>query len=106
VFGRLPNERDFQIVDQRGSVHREAGNVTAPEKIGNHRRHAYLDHVTADPPKDGSPSAVSGRHTIDDFPQILGRKHPRQRIDECADRSAAPPRAAELPHVHLAGKLG
>ena len=53
VFGGVAGECDFEIVDERGAVHGDAGDEAAVHQIDEDRAEADLDDVAADAPEDG-----------------------------------------------------
>src|SRR5882672_6994398 len=57
VFGRVAAERDFEIVNECGSVHGEAGDETTAHKVVQDRAEARFDNVAAHAPEDGSARA-------------------------------------------------
>src|SRR6266404_1188540 len=53
IFGSVARESDFEIVDERGTVHGERSDEAAAHEIDEQRAEADLDYVAADAPEDG-----------------------------------------------------
>jgi hypothetical protein len=75
VFGRRARQRDLEVVNDPGAIHRERRDVAAPHQVDQHRRHARLDHMRADPPDDAAFVPPRVGHRFHDAPQILCAKN-------------------------------
>src|SRR5947207_15229409 len=54
IFGSVSRKGDFKIVNQRGTVHGNAGNKASFHQIDQDGPEADLDDMAADPPKNRS----------------------------------------------------
>ena len=54
VFGSVSRQRDFEIVDEGGAVHRYARNESAFHQVDQDRTETNLDNVAADAPENGT----------------------------------------------------
>ena len=63
VLRRGARQRDLEVVNDAGAVHRQRRDVAALHQIDQHRRHAGLDHMRADAPDDARPRARARRRS-------------------------------------------
>ena len=75
-----PDERDLEVVNDAGAVHRQRRDVAALHQIDQHRRHARLDHVRADAPDDARVALLRRDDRVDDAPDVGGAENGGQRI--------------------------
>ena len=63
VLGRRAGQRDFEVVNDAGAVHRQRRHVAALHQIDQHRRDAGLDDMRADAPDDAGARAPARRRS-------------------------------------------
>jgi len=98
VFGRVADQRDFEIVDQRGAVHGDSADVTAANEVNEHGREADLDHMTAEAPENWAALRTRFAQGGEDGAEIVAGKNVRERCDPLLHAHAALGRAGELAH--------
>ena len=73
VLGSVAGEGDFEIVNERGAVHRDSGDESALHQIDQNRAEADFDDVAADAPENGSALFARGggwrREVREDLPR-------------------------------------
>src|SRR5437870_3135681 len=85
IFGSPADQRDFEIVNQGGAVHRHRGDVTAPHQVREHRPESDLDDVPAEPPNDGLAARARGLESLNDGKKVLTCEDPWQRVRPLSD---------------------
>ena len=86
VFGRVPGQSDFEIMDERGAVHGDSGDEAAIHQVDQNGAKANFDDVAADAPKNGSALFAGGVDGAEEMPEISGGENIRKRIEEFCER--------------------
>ena len=82
VFGSVAGESDFEIVDERGAVHGDAGDEAAVHQIDEDGAEADFDHVAADAPEDGGALFAGAMDGGEEMAQILGGENVWERVEK------------------------
>ncbi len=75
VLRRGARQRDLEVVDDAGAVHRQRRHVAALHQVDEHRRHAGLDHVRADAPDDAGLSRARVDDGAHDATKVLSAEN-------------------------------
>src|SRR5260370_18589650 len=86
VFGGVSGEGDFEIVDERGAVHSDAGDEAAFHKIDQDGAEADFDDVAADAPENGSALFAGAVNGAEEPAKILGGENLREPIHKFCER--------------------
>src|SRR5271169_3390515 len=89
IFGSAAVQRNFEIVDECGTVHGDAGNVAFVDQVNQDGRETHLDNMATDAPEDGPAALARPVNRTSEIVQILSRQNFRQRIEEFCEGSAA-----------------
>src|SRR6266404_168293 len=82
VFGRVAAESDFEIVDEGGAVHGDAGDETAADEIVEDGTEARFDDVAAHAPKDGFAGAFCRVDGGEEIAEIVGGEEIGERVEK------------------------
>src|SRR5215470_6146300 len=82
IFGSVAAKGDFEIVNEGGAVHGDAGNETAAHEIIQHGTEAGFYDVAADAPKDGFAGASRGVDGREEIAKIVDSEDLRERVQE------------------------
>ena len=105
-FRRRAGQRDFEVMNEAGAVHRDRGDEPALHQIDQHRPKAGLDDVRAESPHDAAVfclGAADGRH---DGAKIRGSEQVGQGLEEAVNAGGRIPRTGELFVTDFARALG
>src|ERR1700684_344583 len=71
IFGRAAHERDFKVVDESGTVHRDTAYKAAIHEVNQERAQADLDDVASYAPENCLAGSPSIQNRITNSPQIF-----------------------------------
>ena len=85
ILGRGSRQRQLEIVNDTGAVHRDRRHESALHQVDENRGQARLDHVGADAPDNPGVGRFCRLNRPHDRFEIVARENRRQRVDERAE---------------------
>ena len=85
IFRSVADEGDFEIVDERGTVHGDAGDEAAAHQVDEHGPQTDFDDVASDAPEDGAALLTSGVNGGEEIAKIGGGEEVRQAVEKFGD---------------------
>jgi len=86
VFGGVAGQGDFEIVDERRSVHGDSGDEAAFHQIDQDGTEADFDDVAADAPEDGFALFARAVNGSEKMAEIFGGEDVGKRIEKFCER--------------------
>src|SRR5271155_2087698 len=80
VFGRVASESDFEIVNECGAVHGDAGDEAATHEVDEDGAESDFNYMAADAPEDGGALFARTMDCGEEMAQILCGENIRERI--------------------------
>jgi hypothetical protein len=102
VFGSVAREGDFEVVDERGAVHGDAGDEAALHEIDEDRTEADFDDVATDAPKDGGALAARTMNRGEQMTEVVGCEKLWERIKKLRDGRIGGGRLGEVADAYFA----
>ena len=102
VFGSGAREGDFEVVDERGAVHGDAGDEAALHQIDEDGTEADFDYVAADAPKDRGALTARTMNRGEQMAQILRGEKLWKRIKKLRDGRIGGGRLGEVADAYFA----
>ena len=101
-FRRVPHERQFEIMNNSGSVHGHGGDDPLLHEVHENRAQSDFDHMGAES-HDNGPAFAMGLHDgLGDRAQRFHAQDIRQRAIELAEAASSAPGAGKIGDANLA----
>src|SRR5271156_3425876 len=102
IFGGVADHGDFEIVNQRGTVHGHTGDEAAAHQIDENGAEAGLYNMPAHAPQDGLLLLFCAMKSSEEFPEILCGKNIGKRVEKFSDAGIAARGLGEIADADLA----
>jgi hypothetical protein len=104
-LGRVPEERDLEVVDGGRAVHRDRGEGAGIHEGKERALHAGLDHVAAHHRDRRAPAGAREHPCFQELAKGRPREEVGQELAQRSDRRPGVRRGRELLHPNLRGAL-